>query len=67
MGGSGKEGKKGGREEETKEEGFNLVSLINALKFWIRNQETTILYVKHIFFQSHYVSFLFKCDIFEIQ
>lgn len=48
-----REGKKEIREAERKkqrkEEGFNLISILNAIKFWIRNQETTIVYAEHMF------------------
>lgn len=44
-----KERKDAERKKQRKEEGFNLISILNAIKFWIRNQETTIIYAKHIF------------------
>lgn len=45
-----KERREGGRKKQRKEEGFNPVCIINALTFWIRNQETTIIHLRHIFF-----------------
>lgn len=53
------EGKKRGRKKQRKEEGFNPISIINAIQFWIRNQENTVIYLNNMFF-NHIMFYLFS-------